>query len=161
MPAWAGPVKEVVCTWELTAPPAKLWPYVSNTERLNRAIGLPAVEYVLRPDPDRGVVDRHRQDRRDADGVEEHPFEWIEGRAHGRAARVQPRPFAWFTSVVELHPGPAADDLEAHRPGARGLLGRLAAWLELGKKAPRSLQKVYRRIDALVTGYTWPRGRRV
>ncbi|HVK07355.1 MAG TPA: hypothetical protein VM597_01125 [Gemmataceae bacterium] len=42
--AWAGAVKKVVCTWELNASPAKLSPYVSNTERLNRAVGLPAVE---------------------------------------------------------------------------------------------------------------------
>jgi hypothetical protein len=42
--AWAGAVKKVACTWELNASPAKLSPYVSNTERLNRAVGLPAVE---------------------------------------------------------------------------------------------------------------------
>jgi eukaryotic-like serine/threonine-protein kinase len=155
MPAWHGPVKEVVCTWELNAPPAKLWPYVSNTERLNRAIGLPAVEYVLRPDPGRGV---RRFATAKVAGMrmewEEHPYEWIEGRRMGVLREFSRGPFAWFTSVVELEPRTGGGTALKHtvRAAPRGLLGRLAAWLEIGKKAPRSLEKVYRRIDALVTG---------
>src|SRR5262249_4363878 len=32
-------------SWELEAPPRELWPHVSNTDRLNRACGLPAVQF--------------------------------------------------------------------------------------------------------------------
>ncbi|MEM8866492.1 MAG: hypothetical protein AAGF31_13185, partial [Planctomycetota bacterium] len=42
-------------TWQLAASPEALWPYVSNTDRLNRAIGLPAVTYRTEPSPAGGV----------------------------------------------------------------------------------------------------------
>ena len=41
--------------WELEASPRQLWPHVSNTERVNRALGLAAPEFTTRNAPDGGV----------------------------------------------------------------------------------------------------------
>src|SRR5262249_54586948 len=41
--------------WELTSSPRQLWPHVSNTERWNRAVGLPARRFTTRSDAMRGV----------------------------------------------------------------------------------------------------------
>ncbi len=42
-------------SWALEAAPEQLWPHVANTERLNRAIGLPAVDFTTEPDPNGGT----------------------------------------------------------------------------------------------------------
>src|SRR5262249_1653105 len=38
--------------WELESSPEQLWPHVSNTERLNRAVGLSAVQFTARAEDD-------------------------------------------------------------------------------------------------------------
>ena len=38
-------------SWDLSSEPKELWPLVSNTERLNEAIGLPPVDYRTEKDP--------------------------------------------------------------------------------------------------------------
>ena len=70
--------------WELDASPRQLWPYVSNTERINRALGLPAVPFVTEFDAEEGVK---RFGQLKTAGMlvswREHPYEWIEGRRMG------------------------------------------------------------------------------
>ena len=119
--------------WELDASPRQLWPHVSNTERLNRAVGLPAVDFTDEPDPDGGVR-RFGQFRKAGivAGWREHPFEWVEGRRMGVLREYRKGPFKWFVSIVELpapgrgghhagpqRPGRAARDAGT-RPGRRG-----------------------------------------
>lgn len=152
----AGPhsIVEYVHTWELVSPPAKLWPMVSNTERLNKAIGLPSVQYSLRHDPGRGP---RRFARARVVGMsmewEEHPFEWIEGRRMGVLREFHKGPLLWYTSVVELNPLPTGGTLLKHtlRGVPRGILGKIAGWFEMKIKARRTLGKVYHRIDHLLT----------
>ena len=43
-----GSVLDYEWTWELESSPRQLWPYVSNTERFNRAVGLPAVAFTTK-----------------------------------------------------------------------------------------------------------------
>jgi hypothetical protein len=70
--------------WNLDSEPAGLWPLVSDTERLNEAIGFPAVDYRIEKDPQIGVRKFGSFVLR---GIriawEEHPFEWIEGHRMG------------------------------------------------------------------------------
>src|SRR5439155_15518221 len=87
-------------SWELEASPQELWPHVSNTDRLNRACGLPAVQFTTQAaEQSGGSVNRDltgsaaeapgnppptrvkRTGRIQKLGLtvawEEHPFEWI------------------------------------------------------------------------------------
>jgi len=141
--------------WELESSPEQLWPHVSNTERLNRAIGLPAAEFKTETNEE-GVVERFGRFR--AAGFEnawqEHPYEWIEGKRLGVLRVFHEGPFHWFTSSVELSPRSGGGTLLTHRIRVepRGLFGRTVAAVKLGSQGKRSLATVYRRIDAALRG---------
>ena len=142
-------------TWELRNSPEKLWPHVSNTERLNRAIGLPSVEYKTTANEHGGS---HRCGRFRKLGMtigwQEHPFEWIEGRRMGVLREYHAGPLKWFTSIVELTPRSGGGTTLTHRIRLvpSNFIGRAAAKIEVGVKSRRSLEQVYRRIDAALSG---------
>jgi serine/threonine protein kinase/class 3 adenylate cyclase len=142
-------------TWDLEASPQQLWPHVSNTDRLNRAVGLSDVQFTSHADPTRGVR-RFGQFHKAgmAIGWEEHPFEWIEARRMGVLREFSRGPFKWFVSVTELVPRARGGTTLTHsvRIEPSGLLGRTVAAVEVGIRARRALERVYRRIDAAVTG---------
>src|SRR5262249_47453545 len=141
-------------TWELSASPEQLWPHVSNTERLNRSIGLPAVEFTTQFEPGRGVR-RFGKFRKIGLTLawEEHPFEWVEGRRMGVLRKSGEGRWIGLASVVELAPRPGGTPLTHRvRVEPRGLLGRTVAAVEVGVRGRRGLDRVYRRIDAAVTG---------
>jgi len=141
--------------WELASAPRQLWPSVSNTERLNRALGLPAVSFRNQPDPAGGV---QRFGQFQTAGLQvswrEHPYEWVEGQRMGVVREFTRGPFRWFVSIVELMPrGDGGTTLE-HTVliAAKGLFGRLMANLKIGRQGRRSMDRVYRRIDAALAG---------
>jgi serine/threonine protein kinase/class 3 adenylate cyclase len=140
--------------WELDASPQQLWPYVSNTERLNRAVGLPAVRYTAKADGD--GVKRFGEFRKAGMKAvwQEHPFEWIEARRFGALREYTQGPFKWLVSSVELSPRARGGTTLCHRVRIEptGLLGRTAAAVEVGIKGRRALERVYQRIDAFITG---------
>lgn len=140
--------------WDLDSSPQDLWPLVSNTERFNRAIGLPAVAYTAVKGPHSvkqfgtfrklGIVATW----------EEHPFEWIEGRRMGILREYSKGILKWMSSVVELTPrsGGGTRLTQRIRVEPTGFLGRLAAGIEIGYKARRAAGRVYRRIDDTLCG---------
>lgn len=138
-------------TWELRSSPTALWPFVSNTERFNRAVGLPAVQFSLKHDLDRGV---RRFGRFRKGGVEvaweEHPFEWIEGRRMGVLREYHEGPWAWIVSMVELAPRPDGGTTLSHRfrIEPRGMLGKAITAINIGRRSRKAFDAVYRRIDA-------------
>ncbi|HVS39057.1 MAG TPA: protein kinase [Gemmataceae bacterium] len=154
-PTEAAHVLRYDWSWELEAPPEALWPHVSNTERLNRAVGLPAVEFTAEPDPSGGA--RRFGAFRKA-GVlnawREHPFEWVEGRRLGVLREYSRGVFKWLASWTELQPRAGGGTTLSHivRIEPRNLLGRFVAAVEVGVKGKRAVERVYRRIDAHVCG---------
>jgi serine/threonine protein kinase/class 3 adenylate cyclase len=151
-------------TWDLEAAPEQLWPYVSNTERLNRAAGLTPVQFRHEVETDAKApaaggglrtqrVRSFGSFRKAGIGVawEEHPFEWIEARRMGVVREYAEGPFAWLMSVTELEPRGAGTRL-VHRVELepRGLLGRTLAAIEVGGRGRRSVERIYQRIDAIL-----------
>ncbi|HEV2969985.1 MAG TPA: protein kinase [Pirellulales bacterium] len=141
--------------WDLQASPEQLWPYVSNTERLNRAVGLPSVTYQTQFDADRGP---RKFGAFSLAGMniawEEHPFEWVEGQRMGILREFTRGPFKWFLSIVELLPRPEGGTRLKHivRIEPRNWLGRVVAGLEVSLKGRKRLDRVYHRMDAVLTG---------
>lgn len=137
-------------SWELLSSPAQLWPYVSNTDRVNHAIGLPAVKYTIRQDPVAGT-------QRFAEAVilgqrirwQEHPYEWIEGRRLSVLREFNLGPFRWFVNVVELQPisGGGTRVVQSLIVTPRNWLGKQLARLQLGKKSKENFGRVYKQID--------------
>lgn len=150
----AGELLTAVYTWDLAASPAELWPHVANTERVNSAIGLPPVEYTTVAEE--GRVRRFGNFRLAGMNIdwEEHPYEWVEGRRMGVLREFTKGPFKWFMSTVELTPkaGGGTELRHSIRIEPRGILGRAMAAIQINLKAKKSLDRVYRRIDAVVTG---------
>jgi len=153
--AGPGAVVEYCFRWDLDASPRQLWPLVSNTDRLNRAVGLPAVTFAARPGGERGVrlVGTLRKLGLTATW-EEHPFEWVEARRLGVLREYDRGPIRWLASVVELEPRAGGGTALTHRVRLvpRGLIGRAIAHVEVGLRGRRALDRVYRRIDAFLAG---------
>lgn len=148
-------VFEEVFEFDLKGEVNKLWPHISNTDRINNAVGVPSVVYETRRD-DQGRLRKFGSFRMAGlrIGWEEHPFEWIEGQRLGILREFNQGPFVWFLSIVELTPNLAGGTRLRHtvRIMPRGLVGRAVAILEVRLKGKRNLERVYRRIDRSVTG---------
>ena len=150
-----GAVLSYDFVWELNGTPDRIWPHICNTERLNRAIGLPSVDYTAEAN-ENGGTHRYGNFRKAGMNIkwQEHPFEWIEGRKMGVLREYTAGPLAWFTSIVELSPRMDGGTTLAHRIRVlpTNMVGRTVAKIEVGVKSKRSLEQVYRRIDAVVSG---------
>jgi eukaryotic-like serine/threonine-protein kinase len=141
--------------WELEAAPRQLWPHVANTDRLNHAVGLPPARYTTRPDGARGV-------RRDGEAKfgplpaawQEHPFEWVEPRRYGVLRIFTKGPFKWFVSVLEMTPRAGGGTTLHHKVylEPQSKLMRPMISLQMNGATRRALDRVYRRIDAALTG---------
>lgn len=153
LPKNTDAVQHVKFTWELNSPPEQLWPYVSDTERINEALGLPAVEF----EEQQTSTGLQRTGRFQLAGMtiewEEHPFEWIEGRRFGVFREFSKGPFRWFSSAVNMECTASGGTRMAHtiQICPRNLMGRLVAALEIKVKAKKSLDRVYRRIDKIIS----------
>ncbi len=151
----AAKVWDKSMSWELDSKSKSLWPLVSNTERLNEAIGLPAVDYRTEKDPELGI---RKFGSFTLSGIkvswEEHPFEWIEGRRMGILREFGTGPFKWFMSVVTLEPSANGGTTLTHqvRIEPRNFFGRVLTTIEADWKGFRNLERVYRRMDRSIQG---------
>ena len=87
---------------------AEAWRLLADTDQLNRAIGLPAVEFSPL-DPDSGTFVREASAR--TLGVvklrwKEYPFEWVRDRRYVVRREFEQGPIAVLEGVVELEPAP-------------------------------------------------------
>ncbi|MGB7326483.1 MAG: protein kinase [Rubripirellula sp.] len=145
-----GKLWEKTVSWNLVSDPIELWPLVSNTERLNEAIGLPAVKYRTEKDSHLGI---RKFGSFTLSGVkvswEEHPFEWIEGQRMGILREFDAGPFKWFMSVVTLDAKPGGGTQLSHqvRIEPRNLIGRALTKIEADWKGFKNLKCVYQRMD--------------
>lgn len=136
--------------WHLRSSADALWPYISNTDRVNHAIGLPAVKYRTFQDPKLGT---RRMATVRAMGMtmewEEHPYEWVEGRRLSVLRQFPKGPFHWFTNCVELHPQSDGGTLvvQTLQMVPRNFMGKLFARFQIGNKSERNFGRVYEKID--------------
>jgi len=135
---------------DLRSSPAQLWPYISNTDRVNHAMGLSTVTYTTRTDPVRGV-ERFAETRIAGQKLQwqEHPYEWIEGRRLSILREFSGGPFHWFMNIIELMPasGGGTRLTQTLRVVPRNWIGRLIARFQMGRSAPHAFRRVYSQID--------------
>ena len=141
-------------TWNLKSRPEQLWPLVSNTDRVNRAVGLPAVQYRTERD---AVAGLRKFGSFRLGGItvswEEHPFEWIHNHRMGILREFDGGPMKWFLSMVTLVPDGGGGTTLHHevRIESRNLVGRMLAKIEADWKGFSKLDKLYRRLDKSLT----------
>ena len=143
-------VVQHVFEWELEASAEALWPLVSNTDRLNRAVGLPPAHFE-RVQKALGV-ETFASNR--VSGINlhwrEHPFEWIEGRRWSVLRVFEKGVMHWFTVELELIPKPGGGTRLRYSMTLepRHVLGRWIVALEMRLKQRPALGRAFARIDA-------------
>jgi hypothetical protein len=137
-------------SFDLAASPEALWPLVSNTEKFNKAIGLPPVEFRDEPDGAGGVV-RTGRFRRLGMTLEwtEHPFEWVAPYRQSVLRTYTRGPFEtlWNEVTLTRAPGGGTTLVHAIDVAPRGPLGRLAGFLEIRLNAKARIEEAYRQLD--------------
>lgn len=145
-------------SWSLAASPEALWPWVANTERFNKAIGLSSVAFTddasLEVEP---RVIKTGKMRTLGMNIEwrEYPFEWVKNRQHSVFRLYKTGPIAALWNRVTLTPRDGGGTELVHEVAVlqRGILGSVAAFLEIEQKAGKNMARAYRRLDeALAAG---------
>ena len=141
--------------WELESPPELLWPLVADTNRFNHDTGAPEVEADEGREPlenGRRAL-RFRVLGRDVP-YEEEPFEWIRPQRFGVLRRYRSGPLAELRVRLELTPRPGGGSHLAYEVVARprGLAGRLAVPLTIGRVARKRMDETFRSYDRIAAG---------
>lgn len=143
----AWPVVDLRRTLDLDAPLDKLWLLVSDTDRVNRMLGLPATERAEPSQNLRRVVHGHLV------GIpvtwHEYPFEWVYEQSFESIRTFNaPVPFYSIRTYTRLAPiSPTRTRAEtgiAIEP--RNAFGWLLARLVFGVKTLNDLERIYRRL---------------
>jgi serine/threonine protein kinase len=140
--------------WHLASSPRELWPYVANTDRFNKAVGLPAVAFVDAPKEDGSV---ERTGDMHVLGVQvrwrESPFEWVKERSHSVFRSYRSGPLTTLWNCVTLRPLEGGGTELVHEVSLtpRGLLGRAAAFAEFDRKLASGTDRFYRHLDRLIS----------
>ncbi|HEY3804118.1 MAG TPA: protein kinase [Kofleriaceae bacterium] len=142
--------------WDLDSSPQALWPFVSNTEKMNRAAGLPPVKFEMEGNqtrPSGGTITTGRQRVAGlAMQWREHPYEWIEGSRHTVLRVFDKGVLRWYVAEVTLErlPGGGTRLRNTVRMEPRSLLARFMSKFEIGVRYKRRLDRVYRRLDRVL-----------
>jgi serine/threonine protein kinase/class 3 adenylate cyclase len=140
--------------WELAASPEALWPFVSNTEKMNRATGLAPVQFQMESIANNsGVATTGNQK---VAGLslrwKEHPYEWIEGSRHVVLRVFDKGVLRWYVAEVTLErlAGGGTRLRNKVRLEPRGWVARIMSKWEMGVRYKRRLDRVYRRLDRVL-----------
>ncbi len=145
-------------SWTLACSPHVLWPLVANTDRLNKALGLPEVSFssgsaaeepgtflrtghatIFGPRPPSGTSGR-------SSGIRD--------REHSVLRRYSAGPIEMLMNRVRLTPLEGGGTELVHEIWARprGAVGTVASLVEIDWKTRRNLDRLYRRLDAVRAG---------
>jgi eukaryotic-like serine/threonine-protein kinase len=137
---------------ELESPPLELWPFVSDTARMNEIVGLPPVAV------ERTTVDGSTQTflSNRVLGIDmrwqEYPFEWVEGRSWSVLRVCTKGVTRWYRIRLELDALPAGGTRLTYTMEFEPVFSFLAfvVKFEVGIKQKAKLARVFRRVDALL-----------
>lgn len=141
---------ELTARTSVALSPEKIWAFLSDTDRMNRAVDLPAVRFVPIPDPSKTG---HYRAETHVMGMlleyEEFPWDWVEPRYYTMRRRFAGGPIELITGGVRLEPrGDGGTDLEAWaRITPRGFIGKIAA-KGIGTKAGKDIVAFVRAFEA-------------
>jgi serine/threonine protein kinase/class 3 adenylate cyclase len=146
--------------WELQSSPDALWPFVSNTERMNRATGLAPVRFEIEASGQPNSSKTTGMQRVAGLNLKwrEHPYEWIEGSRHVVLRVFEKGVLRWYVSEVQLERTPSGGTKLRNtvKLEPRGTLARVLSKWEIGVKYKNKLDKVYRRLDGVLASNPRP-----
>lgn len=140
--------------WELASEPEAFWPFVVDTDRLNKDSGLPVVQNLLSKGA--RLDNARRRLRVTIYGVpldyEEQPFEWVRPVRYGVSRRYLPHPLnplREFRMLAELAPRPEGGTHLTYQVWVtpKNYLGVLAIPFQIGILNHRNIERAIRRYD--------------
>jgi class 3 adenylate cyclase len=137
----------------LRVPLDRLWDFLSDTERLNRAVDLPAISFVPLPDPSKKGYYRAETTFLGMKlAYDELPFEWVRGRYYRVERRFSSGPLERVVGGIRCAAAGQETDLEVFADILpRNLLGNLVAKKVVGPKATRDFVELARAFERHVT----------
>lgn len=131
----------------IALPPEAIWAFLSDTDRMNRAVDLPPVRFV--PDPSK---QGHYRAETHVFGLlvtyEEFPWDWVAPRYYHMKRRFDGGPIAEVDGGIRIEPTAAGSELEVWGTVIpRGWLGRLAG-KKLASKANTEIFGYVRALEA-------------
>lgn len=137
-------------TWDLRSSPQALWPLISDTRRLNRALGLTPFETELVHEDGMAWYRAHKPRGGMTSRWDERPMEWVEGERIGTLRVYSEGPLEWLRSVTTLEPGPAGGTrvTQVVELVARKGWIRAAVRYETGVKTRKAYGRLFERFDA-------------
>ena len=148
--------------WDLQSSPAALWPFVSNTEKMNRAVGLAPVRFEIESTSARANGGTATTGNQRVAGMQmkwrEHPYEWIEGSRHVVLRVFEKGVLRWYVAEVTLErtPGGGTKLRNKITMEPRSWIARLLSKIEIGVRYKRKLDKVYTRLDSVLAAGARP-----
>ncbi|MDB4958860.1 MAG: serine/threonine protein kinase [Myxococcales bacterium] len=152
----AGAVQTYSFHWDLQCSPDVLWPFVSNTEKMNRATGQAPVRFEIESMGAKSATGSATTGHQRVAGMNlkwrEHPYEWIEGSRHVVLRVFEKGVLRWYVAEVQLErlAGGGTRLRNTIKIEPRGLTARLLSKWEIGVKYRRKLERVYTRLDRLL-----------
>ncbi len=134
--------------------PAVVWPVLSKTDWINRAMGLPPVEYLFAASPDGGSVVRGRSRLPIGEmRWREFPFEWREPDFYHVHRVFESGPFTEVRLGMELRESPGGAEIVCF--SNMEPRNAVAAWLirnVIGPKADRDMRRIVAHVEEYLGG---------
>jgi carbon monoxide dehydrogenase subunit G len=147
--------------WRFGAPPEVVWPVISDTERFNRAAGIPPVKFEMVSSPERGIyrVGRVKEGSRWVTW-DEHPFDFEEPRRFSVLRRYHRGPVAEAEFMADLAPEGGGSELTyrirvtSRRPA--DVAGNRKAYGALKKSFDKAYRSAAKHLSAPAPTYPEP-----
>jgi len=138
----------------LPHPPATVWPILAKTDWLNRAVGLPPVNYTIEPLPEGGSQVTARANIFGLPLVwREFPFEWTEPEFYQVRRVFRGGPFAEVVMGLRLRETATGCDVEIFADfQPQNFLGTVLARHIIGPKSVRDLRSLLRHVSGHLAG---------
>jgi class 3 adenylate cyclase len=144
----------------LKVPLDALWSFLSDTERLNRAVDLPPVTFVPLPDPQKkGYYKAEATYLGMKMTYDELPFEWVKGRYFQVERRYAAGPLERFIGGMRFSASNGGTDLEVFAEmNPRNILGTFLAKKVAPKKAAQDMMDLAKAFERQVAESGPPAG---
>ena len=137
----------------LSSSPSVLWPFVSDTNRVNKKIGMAAVQETRHPGDEVVGVSKNWWGTTQ---WSEHPYEWVAPKRLGVVRVFSKGPLHWYRSTVEMKPANGGTKLVQKIEFApkAGLASMLVS-VEM-RRLRKAFTKLYKQIDSVTASTPKP-----
>jgi eukaryotic-like serine/threonine-protein kinase len=137
--------------WTLDATPEQLWPLVADTNRFNKALGLPLPRFQIEHGSGERKIFANAKFMGASVKWREYPFQWVRLRELSVLRVFETGPFETVSSTVVLSALADRRTRINHRFEVvpRGIFGKMLTPLQFGYLTKGSLNRIYKRLEII------------